>query len=43
MRKYPSYDEIVSKYNELHSWEEVASYYGIARCIIQRIRKINEN
>lgn len=40
---YPSYDEIASKYNELHSWEKVASYYGITRRITQRIRKINEN
>ena len=42
-KKYPSYEEITTKYNELHSWEKVAEYYGVTRKILQRIRRINKN
>ena len=37
--KYPTYEEITSKYEELKSWNKVAEFYGITRKIIQGIRK----
>jgi len=40
--KYPSYNELVEKYNELKSWEKVAKHFGITRKIIQRLIKLNE-
>ena len=36
---YPSYDDIIYKYDELKSWERVAQYYGISRKAIAGIRK----
>ena len=39
--KYPSYEEIISKYNELNSWTKVANFFGVTRKVIRRIRKIN--
>lgn len=41
-KKYPSYVEIVEKYNEVKSWEKVAKHFGITKKIIQRLRKLNE-
>lgn len=38
-KHYPSKDEVLKKYNELHSWENVANYFGLTRKIIQGIRK----
>lgn len=37
--KYPSKTEVISKYDELHSWEKVAKFYNLTRRIIQRIRQ----
>ena len=37
--KYPTYEEITSKYEELKSWDKVAAFYGITRKITQGIRK----
>lgn len=37
--KYPTLDDVNSKYAELHSWEKVAEYYSLTRKIIQGIRK----
>lgn len=37
--KYPTLEEINTKYEELHSWEKVAKHYGLTRKIIQGIRK----
>jgi len=42
-KKYPTFEEIIAKYNELNSWEKVANYYGITRKILQRIRRLNNN
>lgn len=42
-KKYPTYEELMNKYNELHSWEKVADFYNITRRITQRIRKINNS
>lgn len=39
-KKYPSKEELYKKYDELKSWEKVASFYDITRKITQRIRKI---
>ena len=41
-KKYPSYEEIIEKYNELRSWEKVAEHFSISKKIIQRLRKLNE-
>lgn len=41
-KKYPSYDKLVDKYDEVKSWEKVAKYFGITRKVIQRIRKTNK-
>ena len=38
-KHYPSYDDIIYKYDELKSWERVAQYYGISRKAIAGIRK----
>lgn len=38
-KNYPSKDEVYHKYNELKSWEKVASFYGLTRKIISMIRK----
>lgn len=35
---YPSYQEIINEYNELKSWEKVASHFNITRKIIKNIR-----
>lgn len=40
--KYPSYNELLEKYNEVKSWEKVAKHFGITRRIIQRLRRLNE-
>ena len=40
--KYPTYEEIVKKHNELNSWEKVAVFYGVTRKILQRIRRLNK-
>jgi cell fate (sporulation/competence/biofilm development) regulator YlbF (YheA/YmcA/DUF963 family) len=42
IKKYPSYEEIIEKYEEVNSWEKVAKHFGITRKIIQRLRKLNE-
>ena len=39
---YPSYQEIIDKYNDLKSWEKVASYFNITRKIIRGIRRNHE-
>lgn len=38
-KNYPSYDEVIKKREEMHSWEEVANFYGVSRKVIYRIRK----
>ena len=30
-KKYPSYEEIIEKYNELRSWEKVAEHFSISK------------
>lgn len=37
-KKYPTKQEILDKYQELHSWQKVADFYNITRRIVQRIR-----
>jgi hypothetical protein len=37
--KYPSLEELESKYVELKSWEKVAKHFGITRKIVRGIRK----
>ena len=37
-KNYPSLKEIETKYQELKSWEKIASYFNITRKIIYRIR-----
>lgn len=41
-KKYPSYEELISHYNILKSWEKVASYFNITRKIIRGIRRNHE-
>lgn len=36
---YPSYKEVIEKYEELNSWEKVSNYFNLTRKIIQGIRK----
>lgn len=40
---YPTYKEIIDKYNELNNWDKVANFYNVSRKVLQRIRKINKN
>lgn len=40
--KYPTYEEIIKKYNEFKSWEKVADFYGVTRKILKRIRQLNK-
>ena len=42
-KNYPEYIDIITKYDELRSWEKVAQFYGVTRRILQRIRRVNEN
>ena len=42
-KNYPEYIDIMTKYDELRSWEKVAQFYGVTRRILQRIRRVNEN
>ena len=37
--KYPTFEEINCKYQELKSWQRVADYFNITRKIVQGIRK----
>lgn len=37
-KNYPTKQEILDKYQELHSWQKVADFYNITRRIVQRIR-----
>lgn len=39
---YPSLEEINEKYNELKSWDKVASFFGITRKITRVIRGTNK-
>lgn len=41
--KYPSYEELMIKYNEFKNWNNVAKYFGITRKITQIIRKKHYN
>lgn len=38
-KNYPSKQDILNKYSELHNWEKVAEFYKITRKITQNIRK----
>jgi len=42
-KHYPSYEEIISDYKKLKSWEKVAQKYNISRKVIQRIRKFKQS
>lgn len=42
-KNYPSYEEIHKKYEELGSWEKVASFFGITRKVVRGIRKRYES
>ena len=42
-KKYPSYEEVILKYNELLSWDKVAKYFNLTRKIISGIRKNKKN
>lgn len=37
-KNYPIKQEVLDKYQELHSWQKVADFYNITRRIVQRIR-----
>lgn len=37
-KNYPTKQEVLDKYQELHSWQKVADFYNITRRIVQRIR-----
>lgn len=37
-KNYPTFKQIVEKYEELNSWQKVAKYFGITRKITQGIR-----
>ena len=37
-KNYPTKQEVLDKYQELHSWQKVADFYKITRRIVQRIR-----
>lgn len=37
-KQYPTKSEVEEQYKTLGTWEKVASYYGISRRVIQRIR-----
>ena len=41
IKYYPSLEEINEKYNELKSWDKVASFFGITRKITRIIRGAN--
>ena len=37
-KNYPTKQEVLDKYQELHSWQKVADFYNVTRRIVQRIR-----
>ena len=37
-KNYPTKQEVLDKYQELHSWQKIADFYNITRRIVQRIR-----
>jgi len=39
-KNYPTKQEVLDKYQELHSWQKVADFYNITRRIVQRIRVV---
>lgn len=37
-KKYPDIEEVLEQYELLHSWDKVATHFGLTRKIIQGIR-----